>query len=125
MSDFKKSQILIVDDLEDNIVLLRMLLESEGYQVDSATSGEEALIKIEASPPSLVLLDVMMPGINGFQVVERIRKKPQFTKLPIVLLTAHAEVDFAKGMMVGADGFFRKPVDLDALLKQVEALAVS
>lgn len=125
MSDFKKSQILVVDDLEDNIVLLRMLLESEGYQVDSATSGEEALVKIEASPPSLVLLDVMMPGINGFQVVERIREKPQFTKLPIVLLTAHAEVDFAKGMMVGADGFFRKPIDLDALLKQVEALAVS
>ncbi len=121
----KKPQILIVDDMEDNICLLSMLLESEGYQVDSATSGEEALVKIEAAPPNLVLLDVMMPGINGFQVIEQIRKKPQLAKLPIVLLTAHAEVDFAKGIMVGADGFFRKPIDLDALVKQVEALANS
>ncbi len=121
----KKPQILIVDDMEDNICLLSMLLESEGYQVDSATSGEEALVKIEADPPNLVLLDVMMPGVNGFQVIEQIRKKPQLAKLPIVLLTAHAEVDFAKGIMVGADGFFRKPIDLDALVKQVEALANS
>lgn len=125
MSDSKKPQILIVDDVEDNVDLLSMLLESEGYQVDSATSGEEALLKIEASPPNLVLLDVMMPGMNGFQVVEQIRKKPQLANLPIVLLTAHAEVDFAKGIMVGADGFFRKPIDIDALVKQVEALAAS
>lgn len=121
----KKPQILVVDDVEDNVCLLSMLLEAEGYQVDSAASGEEALAKIEASPPNLVLLDVMMPGMNGFQVIEQIRKKPQLAKLPIVLLTAHAEVDFAKGIMVGADGFFRKPIDLDALVKQVGALATS
>lgn len=122
MSDQSISRILVVDDLEDNILLLTTMLEDEGYHVEPATSGKEALAKIEMSAPNLVLLDVMMPDMNGFQVIEEIRKNPQLAKLPVILLTAYAEVDFAKGLTVGANGFFRKPIDTDALLDQVEAL---
>lgn len=125
MSHQAISRILVVDDLEDNVLLLTAMLEDEGYQVEPATSGKEALAKIETSAPNLVLLDVMMPDMNGFQVIEEIRKKPQFAKLPVILLTAYAEVDFAKGLTMGANGFFRKPIDADALLDQVEALAGS
>lgn len=122
MSDQSISRILVVDDLEDNILLLTTMLEDEGYHVEPATSGKEALAKIRMSAPSLVLLDVMMPDMNGFQVIEEIRKNPQLAKLPVILLTAYAEVDFVKGLTVGANGFFRKPIDTDALLDQVEAL---
>lgn len=123
MSNQNNSRILVVDDLEDNIFLLTAMLEQEGYQVEPASSGKEALAKIEKTQLNLVLLDVMMPDMNGFQVIEEIRKKPQHAKLPVILLTAYAEVDFAKGLIVGANGFFRKPIDTNALLDQVEALA--
>lgn len=124
MSAPKLPLILIVDDLEDNIFLLSMILESEGYQIESAMSGQEALTKIETIAPDLVLLDVMMPDMTGFQVIEKIRKNPQFAKLPIILLTAYTDLDFAKGLTMGANGFFSKPIDADVLLKQVETLTI-
>ncbi|HEY9910227.1 MAG TPA: response regulator [Thermosynechococcaceae cyanobacterium] len=114
-------RILIVDDLLDNLFLLQTLLEAEGYSVDTADSGTIALSKIESMPPDLVLLDVMMPDMNGFEVTQRIRQNDQLPFIPILLLTAHDQASAAQGLNLGANDFIRKPVNLDELLARVKA----
>ena len=84
-------RILVVDDLADNLFLLQTLLESEGYVVETALNGKAALDKIEQIPPNLVLLDIMMPGLNGYEVTRQVRQDERFSALPIVLITAHDE----------------------------------
>ncbi len=115
-------RILVIDDIPDNTFLLQTLLEQEGYQVDVADSGIAGLAKIEAEPPDLVLLDVMMPDMNGFEVTQRIRHNPNLPFIPVVLVTGHDQPTAADGFDVGADGFIRKPVDFDQLLTQVRAI---
>jgi CheY-like chemotaxis protein len=114
--------ILVVDDLPDNYVLLQTLLEAEGYQVEVADDGHAALQKIASHPPDLVLLDVMMPGMNGFEVTRRIRQNPSLPFIPILLVTGYSESTPADGFDVGADGFIRKPIDFDDLLKRVQTI---
>ncbi|MBW4660944.1 MAG: response regulator [Drouetiella hepatica Uher 2000/2452] len=113
--------ILVVDDLADNLVLIKTLLEAEGHRVDVADSGALALAKIEASPPDLILLDLMMPDIDGFEVTRRLRQNDQFSSVPILIVTADRIVEEEQGLEIGANGFIRKPVDFDELLKKVEA----
>jgi len=115
-------RILVVDDIPDNTFLLQTLLESEGYEVDVVDSGPAALEKIEAEPPDLVLLDVMMPDMNGYEVTQRIRRNPDLPFIPVVLVTGHDQPNAADGFDVGADGFIRKPVDFNQLLNQVRAI---
>lgn len=111
--------ILIVDDNEDNLLFLQLLLESEGYAVEVATCGYSALDRMRVSPPSLVLLDVMMPGITGFEVMQQVRQSEALRDLIIVLVSAHEDVNGARVREVGANDFIRKPVDCDELINKV------
>ena len=82
--------ILVVDDLSDNSFLLQTVLENEGYQVEVANSGQAALDRIAEHPPELVLLDVMMPEMNGFEVTRQIRKNTHLPFIPILLVTGYS-----------------------------------
>ncbi|MFE4107310.1 hybrid sensor histidine kinase/response regulator [Almyronema epifaneia] len=115
-------RILVVDDSPDNLFLVQTILEEEGYQLSFAEDGRTALQKIYQSPPSLVLLDVMMPGMNGYEVTQKIRGNADLPFIPILLVTAHEESSVVKGLDTGADDFIRKPFDMDELLARVRAL---
>ena len=115
------ARILIVDDIEDNLFLLQSILTEEGYEVDTAQNGKSALSKIEASPPDLVLMDAMMPGMDGYEVTRRIRKNKKLPFIPILMITAHIEADVPKGLELGANDFIRKPIDYDELMARIKA----
>ncbi|KJH69473.1 response regulator [Aliterella atlantica] len=115
-------RILVVDDLPDNCFLLQTILESEGYSVEVADSGHAALESIASHPPDLVLFDIMMPGMNGFEVTRRLRQNPALPFIPILLVTGYSEPTPADGFDVGADGFIRKPIDFDDLLHQIQTI---
>lgn len=115
------NRILVVDDLADNLFLLQTLLEAEGYCVETADSGAIALTKIESTPPDLVLLDVMMPDMNGYEVTRQIRQNAQLPFIPILLLTAHDQASATQGLNLGANDFIRKPINLDELLARIKA----
>lgn len=117
-------RILVVDDLADNLFLLQTVLETEGYEVDTADSGSSALAKIKAVPPDLLLLDIMMPDMNGYEVTRRIRQNDRLPFIPILLVTAHDEATATQGLDVGANDFIRKPIDADELLARVRAFLV-
>lgn len=117
-----EDHILIVDDAVDNSFLLQTLLESEGYQVEVADSGQAALEKIVSAPPALVLLDVMMPGMNGFEVTRQIRRNDRLPFIPIVLVSGYDQPDLNMALNVGANGFIRKPIDFEEVLKKVKDL---
>jgi CheY-like chemotaxis protein len=125
-SDFKITphgdRILVVDDLPDNSFLLQTVLENEGYQVEVADSGQAALDKIAAHVPELVLLDVMMPEMNGFEVTRQIRKNSHLPFIPILLVTGSSALMPAEGFDAGADGFIRKPIDFENLLDQIKTI---
>lgn len=115
----KKTRVLVVDDLVDNLILLQIVLEEEGYEVELAESGRSALEKILASPPNLVLLDVMMPEMNGIEVTLSIREHKLLATLPIVLVTAYEEEFVKQGLLAGANDWMRKPLDFPELLEKV------
>ncbi|MBD0346653.1 MAG: response regulator [Coleofasciculus sp. Co-bin14] len=114
-------RILVVDDLEDNLFLLETILTEEGYEVDTALNGKSALTKVESSPPDLVLMDAMMPGMDGYEVTRRIRQNKKLPFIPILLLTAYVEADAPKGLDLGANDFIRKPIDYDELMARIKA----
>lgn len=120
MLPFGRCRILVVDDFPDNVFLLKSALEEEGYDVDTATNGNSALTKIEASPPDLVLLDVMMPGMNGYEVTQRIRRNDKLPFIPIVLVSACEEAAVEEGLSMGANDFVRKPINFDHLLARIK-----
>lgn len=117
------ARVLVVDD-EPNIVLsLEFLMEQAGFEVTTAEDGEAALRLIAESAPDLVLLDISLPGIGGFDVLERLRGDPAHRHLPIIMLTAHGrEVEREKGLALGADDYITKPFSTRALVDQVRAL---
>jgi signal transduction histidine kinase len=116
------AKILIVDDNEANRLLAQGTLEDEGYQVLLATDGPEAIAAFEASPPDCILLDVRMPGMDGFAVCERIRALPHGAETPIVFLTALRDVDtFDKALRAGGDDFLTKPVRPTEIVVRVQA----
>ena len=116
------NHILVVDDSPDNVFLIQTILEEEGYAISTAEDGPSALAQIEHSPPHLVLLDVMMPGMDGFEVTRRIRKNTKLPFMPILLITAHDSPSVAQGLDIGADDFIRKPVEVEELLARVRSL---
>ena len=115
-------RILAVDDTLDNLILVQAILESEGYEIDLVSDGIKALRQVEQSPPDLILLDVMMPGIDGYEVTRRIRNNPAISYIPILLITAFHESSVVEGLDAGADDFIRKPFDTDELLARVRSL---
>jgi CheY-like chemotaxis protein len=117
----KQATILVVDDNLDNVEILRALLESRGYTVASASDGRSALAKIEEVQPDLVLLDVMMPGMDGWQVCRTIKNHPVFCNTRVVMVTAKGDYeDKFEGMRAGADDYVVKPIDMQELTEKVE-----
>ena len=118
-----KAVILIVDDQPKNIELLEAYLVPQGYDIVTAASGEEALAKLSGNPVDLILLDVMMPGMDGFEVTRRVRQDEKHRQLPIVLVTALRETeDRVKGIEAGCDDFISKPLDKMEILARVRSL---
>ncbi|WP_017316440.1 sensor histidine kinase [Mastigocladopsis repens] len=118
----KSDKILVVDDSPDNVFLIKTILEEEGYTVSTAENGASALAQIETSTCDLVLLDLMMPGIDGYEVTKRIRQNMTLPFIPILLITAHDSPNVAQGLDLGADDFIRKPVTVDELMARVRSL---
>jgi len=117
------SRVLIVEDEPDIRELVVHHLRREGYQVSAAASGEEALSQIRGAPPDLVLLDLMMPAMDGLEVCRRLRQDPATATLPIVMLTAKGdEIDRVLGLELGADDYVVKPFSPKELLARVRAL---
>ncbi len=121
-NNFVVDRILVVDDVADNSFLLQTFLELEGYQVEVADSGYLALEKIETAPPDLVLLDVMMPGMNGYEVVKHIRENQQLPFIPILLVTGHDSNSLPQVDEFVVNGLIHKPVIFDELLTRVQAI---
>ena len=114
------SRILVVDDEADIRTLLRDLLERAGFEVDEARTGREALRTLADAPPALVLLDVSMPELDGYQTLERIR---DLSDVPVIMLTARAqELEKVRGLSAGADDYVAKPFGRQELLARVQAL---
>ncbi len=117
------ARILIVDDHEDNIELLRARLESWGYTTESAADGEEALFKVEASPPDLILLDVMLPKIDGIEVARRVKGDSMLPFIPIIMQTAlDATENKVEGLEAGADDYITKPIDFAELKARLNSM---
>lgn len=111
-------RILIVDDVSDNLFFLQTLLEDEGYSVETAESGKLALEKIKILPQDIILLDVMMPDMNGYEVHSKIRQKKHL--IPILFITGSEEPKKLAGGDRDWYGFIQKPLDCDELLKKIK-----
>ena len=116
-------KILIVDDEPDIVLALQFLMEQQGYYVMTAQRGEFALDSIYQYKPDLVLLDIMLPGIDGYEVCEIIRLNPKWKKIKIIFLTARGrDVDVAKGLVLGADAYITKPFANAEVVQKVRQL---
>ncbi|MGH9037424.1 MAG: response regulator [Acidimicrobiia bacterium] len=116
------AKILVVDDTPANVRLLAALLEPRGYTVMEAASGEEALSRVAEEPPDLVLLDILMPGLDGYEVCRRLRTDPATAHVPVIMITASETHQKIKGLEAGADDFLAKPFDKAELLARVGSL---
>ncbi|MNT46886.1 Transcriptional regulatory protein YycF [compost metagenome] len=115
--------VLIADDEPNIVISLEFLLEQAGYRIRVAHDGKEALEAIQRQPPDLVLLDVMMPNLSGYDLCQRIRENPAWQHMRIVMLTAKGrEVEVSKGLALGADAYITKPFSTQELLAQVRDL---
>jgi two-component system phosphate regulon response regulator PhoB len=116
-------RVLVVEDEEDIQELVQFNLAKDGYRVAAARSGEEALKKIRADPPDLVLLDLMLPGLNGLEVCRVVRADPKTKSIPIVMITAKGEeADIVTGLELGADDYLPKPFSPRVLLARLRAV---
>ena len=116
-------RILVVDDDPDILQFVQMNLELDGFEVDLAGGGREALEKAVGSPPDLMLLDVMMPEIDGLTVLRRMRSDPSMSSIPVIVLTARSLAeDRVKGLDLGADDYITKPFDLEELIARIRTV---
>jgi diguanylate cyclase (GGDEF)-like protein len=122
-SDGGPTRILVVDDVPDNVEILDARLSSRGYAIVTAATGEEALDRVKEEPPHLILLDVMMPGLDGHQVARRIKDDETLPFIPIILVTALNEAeDVVQGLESGADDYISKPYNFRELEARVRAM---
>jgi DNA-binding response OmpR family regulator len=121
MNEKEKDMILIVDDNPQSIKLLGSVLDARGYATAVATNGMEALKFLENETPDLILLDIMMPGMDGFEVCSSIKKNKNAREAPVIFLTAKREIDdLVKGFEVGGVDYVTKPFNSDELLMRVK-----
>lgn len=117
----EKNTILYVEDNSDNRILVRRVLEAEGYQIAEAGNAEDAMQKIQSVRPNLILMDINMPGVDGYALTARIKATPGFATVPIVAVTANVmRGDREKSLEAGCDGYIQKPIDIDILSQQIE-----
>lgn len=113
-------KILIVDDVLSNVFLLKVLLTNENFTIATANNGQQALEQVDKESPDLILLDVMMPGMSGFEVVQRLKENPDTAEIPIIFLTAlNSTTDIVQGFQVGANDFISKPFNKEELIIRV------
>jgi DNA-binding response OmpR family regulator len=116
------STILIIEDEITTLKLIKMVLQREGYQIATATTGSEGLRKVEEIRPDLVILDIVLPGIDAFQVCQYLRKNPQTAKLPVIIFSSlDRPADQRHAYLAGSDDYLIKPVKLADLLAKVRA----
>jgi two-component system phosphate regulon response regulator PhoB len=118
-----KPTILIVEDEAPLLTLLRYNLEKQGFRVEEATDGQEALLRVAENKPDLVLLDWMLPTLSGIEVCRQIRRRPATRDLPVIMVTARTEdQDAVRALDIGADDYITKPFAVEALLARIRAL---
>ena len=116
-------RILVADDEPALLRLLEFVLGRRGFVIQGVTNGNAAFEVLKAESPDLVILDVMMPGLDGYEVLTFIRETPRLEGLPVVMLTARAQLDdIQRGLTLGADAYLAKPFDPEELLSVVESL---
>ena len=116
-------RILIADDEPNIVAALEFVLRRAGYEVDVARDGEEALRQLERCPPDLVLLDVMMPVLSGYDVCQRVRARPEWSGVKVVMLSARGrETETSRGLAAGADLYVVKPFSNRELLRNIDSL---
>ena len=116
-------KILVIEDDQSALRFIGYTLEQEGYQVLTATNGLTGLRKAQSEAPDLIILDIMLPGIDGFEICHRLRAEPQTAQLPILMLSAKAqEIDKATGLNVGANDYLTKPADPSEIVSRVQTL---
>jgi len=121
--DMKKKRILVVEDEESLLKLESILLTSKGYDVTGVADGKAALREITDNKPDLVVLDIMLPEMDGYEVCRRIRENPETSRLPVVMLPAKKNSqDFALGVQVGADAYITKPFKSAKVIEVIEGL---
>jgi two-component system sensor histidine kinase/response regulator len=116
------AHIFVIDDSADNRFLLQVLLEDEHYRVTTFSNGQDMLDVVAEAQPDLILLDIMMPDMSGYEVTRHLREMEELPFIPILLVTAHERSNVVEGLDTGADDFIRKPFDADELLARVRAL---
>ena len=117
------SHILVVDDEPDLLELVHYTLTRTGYQVCCVKSGEEALAQVQSHPPDLIVLDVMLPGMDGLEICQRLKREPRTAAIPIVMLTARSEeADVVTGLEIGADDYLTKPFSPRVLSARIKAV---
>ncbi|MCX7598503.1 MAG: response regulator [Armatimonadetes bacterium] len=122
----KKHKILVVDDQKHIVRLVQITLEKAGYEVVTAYDGIEALEAVEKDPPDLIVLDVMMPRMDGFEVLQRLQADPRFQRIPVVMLTAKAQdADIWRGWASGVSSYLVKPFNPRELLTFVQRILQS
>lgn len=118
--DVDSLSVLVVDDVPLNILLIKKMLSQYTFEIRTANGGQAALDAIAQKMPNLVLLDLMMPGIDGFEVIRRLRADEKTKDLPIIILSAlNSEQDISKGFQLGANDFINKPIIMEKLLSSV------
>jgi DNA-binding response OmpR family regulator len=118
-----KKKILVVDDEKDICGIMKRILENEGYAVFEAYDGQEALSKVFEISPDIMVIDVQMPGKNGFQVCEEIRKDPIYKELPILMLTVrNSKEDRLQGFTSGVDEYMVKPFDMSEIVARIKVV---
>ena len=117
------TKILLIEDNEMNRDMLSRRLQKQGYEIVLAVDGEEGLAKAQTEAPALILMDMSLPGIDGWEATRRLKAAPQTQTIPVIALTAHAmSDDREKALAAGCDDFDTKPVDISRLLEKIEAL---
>jgi len=117
------AKILVVDDEIQLIEMVQMRLEANGYDVVAANDGEEGIEKVKSENPDLIILDIMMPKMDGFEVCKILKNDPQYSKIPIIFLSAKVqEEDLENGKEKGADAFVKKPFETSELLAKITEL---
>ena len=117
------TKVLVVDDEFETVRLLSMLLEMNGYETFTAINGELGLKEARDKSPEVVLLDIMMPDIDGFEVCRRLRADTETAKIAVIMVTAHAAANIEElGKQAGADSVLRKPVQVDTLTSEIKSV---